>query len=107
MSQKRTPPAQAAHAASPGLATDGQALSAAADDAVRLAEELLGLHRRLAPVARDNAAVRAARYRLEDAAYTCRRASEEFLLVSATRSQSAPEVAVQPTVLRYQPSTRS
>lgn len=58
-------------------------VAAAADESGRLSDRLLVLHQQLAATAEDNPSVRAAWFRLQDAAYTCRRAAAEL-------SQSRP-----------------
>lgn len=50
----------------------------AAEEAARVAAELLALHREISTGLLEDREVRAAWYRLDDAARTCRRASEEF-----------------------------
>lgn len=53
-------------------------VSRAVEEAARLADELGALYQRLALESDDRPRARAARYRLQDAAHTCRRAAAEL-----------------------------
>lgn len=60
-------------------------LAVAVAEAARLADELAALHRRLALATDGRPRARAARFRLQDAAFTCRRAAQELAEAGRTR----------------------